>query len=839
MPERTEKRTKSQPTPTQSQNLSQPEESIPTQDMALSLPQIDYSSQTPPALPNQRTINSVLYLQRTIGNVAVRRMLADRGRSTHPPVTNHIQRGGPAPPAQETQEETEDNAYREQIESIQQTYLEHFDGFQTALDQLDVGALAVVAEMLQMDYMLMEQLEAQFAEQGMMRDADPSVWSAKSALAKVKKEFTMHLGRAVSLQQFQKAAVLGSYKINPEALADPILYLRTEMTYILRVVQSLNLLLNYASQDDLSSRDLLHIAQYFGEESGRPINVKFKVHVMIKLGVWKKLEEKRYKGRDAFEKGALSYIFKISSRAMDNSREFDNFTDVGKFDLSAAKDKLSKGWTDWAVTDEDAGSVFQMLASAPPTGRNAIIHKLKKIGKLDRLLDNLPWAQVKQLHDTSDDPQAQQWLRPYFEGKGGGKSLSSMYEDNIMENIEKGNKVRGYLWTWLKVSHNALTGGFADTYGEAYDLHEQGLISNDQFWATSGAALGRSAAVLAASIATGGAAGGFASGFGRGALGLSQGTAGVLGNVVGGAAANTAGLLTSDVMSMALLGQEGFSPGSSYLSGAFMGAGMGLVGSAGQLAPRTPKGFTAEEFAAVHPWRARLAQAGKTLRQSEQTTAQIYSTKHPWLHKLTQSAYARGQNVGKGPMGPAAPPVDTPESVTPDTPDTPAPGATEGEYTRLSQVGGLKATEGTRIQNANGNLGPESHPLTKHGPDKPLRIADGPDSLEQRLMNSPNMKMATKFVDRAQMETAIGQVIETHQGNIEAWLATNPQAGRNISFSNNPSMGNLGRGMWRNPKTGAVEIYPHQLENVRVVLKSDGRGGYVIQTAFPEPKFGL
>jgi hypothetical protein len=53
-------------------------------------------------------------------------------------------------------------------------------------------------------------------------------------------------------------------------------------------------------------------------------------------------------------------------------------------------------------------------------------------------------------------------------------------------------------------------------------------------------------------------------------------------------------------------------------------------------------------------------------------------------------------------------------------------------------------------------------------------------------------------------------------------------------ITNNPNMGNLGEGYRLNPSTGAVEKINAPLTDTRVVLKSDGRGGYVIQTSFPE-----
>jgi hypothetical protein len=156
----------------------------------------------------------------------------------------------------------------------------------------------------------------------------------------------------------------------------------------------------------------------------------------------------------------------------------------------------------------------------------------------------------------------------------------------------------------------------------------------------------------------------------------------------------------------------------------------------------------------------------------------------------------------------------------------------------LSQPGGLAATEGTRVTNAQGQQGPEAHPLAQHGPDKPLSVADGPNSVQQRMIDNPNMQRATKFTDRGVMETAIGETIDANQARIQAWLATNPPPGANLNppITHAPGMGDLGAGFQRNPATGAIEPIPAgSLQSVLVVLKSNGAGGYIIQSAFPTP----
>ena len=148
----------------------------------------------------------------------------------------------------------------------------------------------------------------------------------------------------------------------------------------------------------------------------------------------------------------------------------------------------------------------------------------------------------------------------------------------------------------------------------------------------------------------------------------------------------------------------------------------------------------------------------------------------------------------------------------------------KARFTKLSQPGGLKATEGRTITSKKGKVGAPSHALEEHGPDVE------PAYVKQRVENGK--PTAIKFTVLAKMETAISNTIDTKQAEIDAWLQTNPPAGVNKAFSSSPKLGNLGEGYYRTP-AGTVEKIPGNLENVTIVLKSDGKGNYIIQTDFP------
>jgi putative toxin of predicted polymorphic toxin system/CDI toxin RNase A-like protein len=148
----------------------------------------------------------------------------------------------------------------------------------------------------------------------------------------------------------------------------------------------------------------------------------------------------------------------------------------------------------------------------------------------------------------------------------------------------------------------------------------------------------------------------------------------------------------------------------------------------------------------------------------------------------------------------------------------------EAPSTLLSQPGGLQKTEGRQITSAKGKPGKPSHPLTEHGPQV------DPEHLKERV-RSGEVDQASKFTDRAQMETAIGKAMDSLGAEMTAWASKAP-AGANKTFSFDPKLGNLGLGYYRTA-AGKVETLAEVLDKVWVVLKADGKGGYVIQSAFP------
>jgi Bacterial CdiA-CT RNAse A domain len=157
----------------------------------------------------------------------------------------------------------------------------------------------------------------------------------------------------------------------------------------------------------------------------------------------------------------------------------------------------------------------------------------------------------------------------------------------------------------------------------------------------------------------------------------------------------------------------------------------------------------------------------------------------------------------------------------------------DGDASELSQPGGLKATEGTQITDASGKYtgkpGPQAHPLDQHGPETPL------SQVEARVGSGKGqVRQSTRFLDRSKMEAAIKQTTDARKVEIDNWIKTNPPAGEKFPVSHDPKLGNLGEVYKFNKTTNSADKIEAPLNECKVVLKSDGKGNYIIQTAFPQ-----
>lgn len=474
-----------------------------------------------------------------------------------------------------------------ELAAFRVAYLKHFLAWIAARDALDVGTLALLAALLEQDALTLKMI-------GEGSSQESAVGTLPHEIDAAQAEFRSVLGVLVSPQMFRDEPVLGGC-VNPAEGQDPVAYLHAEIPRLLATVHVTRQIVELAAEGSYLVASLL-----IGEDLARPVDRAFQIRALEKLGVWDKIVDSSF--------FAGGFLDQARSLAEEGRSTFGAFAPIGSFDLGAARSALTYGVVDWAVTDEDAMSVFRMLATAEPAGRDAILVQLASEDLLGRLAENLPWGAVRALHDGSTNPRVRQLLYPYFEEyviHGPGESLAAMYDRLGMQAGAEGRNAEAFGWAFLHTAHQALTLGFLDTYSEAYDLQQRGLISSDALWSTGGKALLRSAAVFSAMILTGGAGGGLGSGLARG-IGMSARAVRTVGGMTTGLAGGLGGEFAMDVYNQSFFGQEGFSPAESYLAAAGIGLFLGGVAEVGgQLFPKSAVS-TASLYGARFPWLARL-----------------------------------------------------------------------------------------------------------------------------------------------------------------------------------------------------------------------------------------
>lgn len=306
----------------------------------------------------------------------------------------------------------------------------------------------------------------------------------------------------------------------------------------------------------------------------RPVNFSFLAAVLGQLGIWESVATQA----GPSGKTLAATQFEVE----DQVRQTGALTDVGELDAATLSHLLGADPTDHYQPFDDtaAMAVFEKLHSAAPAARAVLLRQIQRWNMLDQLCEHLPFKLVEALHDGvwPHDREIARALEPFFEDKGGGKSLHRMYMEQVDHKLEAGQTIRAFGWFFLDFVHNALTGGFAHEYGDAYDAHEQGLTTDDEFSSASTKALAKAAAVTALSAVTAGVTGELAQGLAAG-LGAGKSVAQLIGAGAGGFGAGVSGHFAGDVFDQAFNGKEGFDSGRDYLKSGALGAGMGMAGA--------------------------------------------------------------------------------------------------------------------------------------------------------------------------------------------------------------------------------------------------------------------
>jgi hypothetical protein len=139
----------------------------------------------------------------------------------------------------------------------------------------------------------------------------------------------------------------------------------------------------------------------------------------------------------------------------------------------------------------------------------------------------------------------------------------------------------------------------------------------------------------------------------------------------------------------------------------------------------------------------------------------------------------------------------------------------------------LESFEGTRV-----GSGPAAHLLEDHGPE----VTNKRLIMRVNLPGAP--QLASRFTDAREMQIAIAETLAANRPRINTWLAGPPMAGTNIpgGVLHNPRLGNLGIAYRWDATLGRAVLDDRPLVNCMVILKYDGHGGFIVQSAFPFPE---
>ena len=447
--------------------------------------------------------------------------------------------------------------------------------------------------------------------------------TAHDALGKDLAALVSDLAVELGPQKFRDQLVMGA-RVTPALGRDPAAYLAGEATAtitllgVVREVQAISGATGAASPR-LDDAQRAQIAALVEPWHSRPVNYAFLARALGALGVWDAIAGTKGPSGRTLE-GSLA-------RSRQQAKETGALADVGELDMDdAARELHTVGLAgiEFGPSDDTASAILDRIASAAPDARGPIIRQLDARRRLEPLCKHLPWSQVKSLYDAVQpfDATAAGLLKPYFAGKGGGESMHQRYMDQVDEHVAKDQKVRAFGWFFLDFLHNAMTAGFEREYSDAYDAHEQGLITDDDMRSRATKALGKAALITAVSAATGGIAGEFVQSF---AAPAGDFASGLLGGVAGGATAGISGHFTGDVYDQMVNGKQGFDSLGDYGRSARDGLVAGGLGSL---------------LSGLSLGAARFL--GADVKSSFRRAGDIYAAKYPRMTRFLEAARTAG-----------------------------------------------------------------------------------------------------------------------------------------------------------------------------------------------------
>src|SRR5262249_47986165 len=158
--------------------------------------------------------------------------------------------------------------------------------------------------------------------------------------------------------------------------------------------------------------------------------------------------------------------------------------DIGRWDSGFALTEIRMGGSSGLI------DVYNQIMSAPPDGRAAILYQIERAGLFEKMFEELPWRYTKDIHDGLPYGHAglKDALQKHFlvAGKWGtdlgvqeyhSPSLTKML-NNASDSV---GGIGGKAISAFDTALNFATFGFTHGYGEASDLHNEGLINDDEY----------------------------------------------------------------------------------------------------------------------------------------------------------------------------------------------------------------------------------------------------------------------------------------------------------------------------------------------------------------------
>jgi len=115
------------------------------------------------------------------------------------------------------------------------------------------------------------------------------------------------------------------------------------------------------------------------------------------------------------------------------------------------------------------------------------------------------------------------------------------------------------------------------------------------------------------------------------------------------------------------------------------------------------------------------------------------------------------------------------------------------------------------------------HTLSRH-------VGRSDDELKERLRHEPNISAASTYSDRATAERVVARTLARHRARIDQWLGRQgPRPNLPLDYRGN-ARESIGRSLSRR------STQPLVCSDAVVVLRWDGRRGFIVLTSYPESR---